>query len=74
MAFSHTQGYTREKKAGTNQVDTYYLDVEKCKRCPLKDGCYEEGSKTKSYSVSLKSDLHKELMVLQESHYFKEKV
>lgn len=62
------------KKVGTNQVDTYYFDVEKCKRCPLKDGCYKEGAKTKSYSVSIKSNLHKEQMEFQESPYFKEKV
>jgi NCAIR mutase (PurE)-related protein len=31
----------RQSKKGvaTNQVDTYYFDVEKCKVCPLKDGC-----------------------------------
>ena len=62
-----------KKKVGKNQVDTYYFDVEKCKTCPLKNGCYKEGAKTKSYSVSIKSDLHKEQMVFQESQYFKEK-
>lgn len=62
-----------KKKVGKNQVDTYYFDVEKCKTCPLKNGCYKEGAKTKSYSVSIKSDLHKEQMVFQESPYFKEK-
>jgi transposase len=61
------------KKVGKNQVDTYYFDVDKCKTCPLKNGCYKEGAKSKSYSVSIKSDLHKEQMVFQESHYFKEK-
>jgi hypothetical protein len=61
------------KKVGKNQVDTYYFDVEKCKTCPLRNGCYKEGAKTKSYSVSIKSDLHKEQMVFQESPYFKEK-
>jgi hypothetical protein len=61
------------KKVGKNQVDTYYFDVEKCKTCPLKNGCYKQGAKTKSYSVSIKSDLHKEQMAFQESPYFKEK-
>ncbi len=62
-----------KKKVGKNQVDTYYFDVEKCKTCPLKNGFYQEGAKTKSYSVSIKSDLHKEEMVFQESSCFKEK-
>jgi hypothetical protein len=51
------------KKVGKNQVDTYYFDVDKCKTCPLKNGCYKEGAKTKSYSVSIKSHLHQEQMV-----------
>ena len=34
-----------KKDIGTNQVNTYYFDIEKCKRCPLKEGCYKEGAK-----------------------------
>lgn len=62
-----------KKNAGKNQVDTYYFDVEKCRSCPLKHGCYKEGAKTKSYSVSIKSDLHQEQMAFQETEYYKEK-
>ena len=62
-----------KKNTGTNQVVTYYFDVEKCKTCPLRNGCYKDGSKTKSYSVSIKSDLHKEQMEFQETDYYKEK-
>lgn len=62
-----------KKDVGKNQVDTYYFDVEQCKRCPLKEGCYKEGAKSKSYSVSIKSDAHSEQMVFQETEYFKEK-
>src|SRR5690606_23593926 len=40
-----------KKNVGKNQVDTYYFDVEKCKICPLKDGCYKEDTKSKTYSV-----------------------
>lgn len=45
---------------GGNQVHTYYFEVQKCKVCPLKEGCYKFGLKTKTYSVSIKSDLHQE--------------
>jgi transposase len=62
-----------KKNVGKSQVDTYYFDIEKCKVCPLKKGCYKEGSKTKSYSVSIKSDLHKEQMEFQETDLYKEK-
>lgn len=61
------------KNIGTNQVDTYYFDVEKCKSCPLKNGCYNDGAKTKTYSVSIKSELHKDQMAFQETEYYKEK-
>lgn len=62
-----------EKNIGKNQVYTYYFDVEKCKICPLREGCYKPGAKTKSYSVSIKSSLHQEQMVFQETEYYKEK-
>lgn len=62
-----------KKNDGTNQTDKYYFDVEKCKVCPLKDGCYKEGAKSKKYSVSIKSELHQEQIAFQETDYFKEK-
>lgn len=61
------------KNVGVNQTQTYYFDVEKCKTCPLKAGCYKEGAKTKSYSVSIKSNLHKEQIDFQETDFYKEK-
>jgi transposase len=62
-----------KKAVGENQVDTYYFDVELCKRCPMKKGCYKEGAKSKTYSVSIKSSEHLEQMAFQETEYFKEK-
>ncbi|WP_205635371.1 transposase, partial [Flavivirga aquatica] len=62
-----------KKNVATNQVITYYFDVEKCKTCPLREGCYKEGAKSKSYSITLKSDIHKEQMEFETSDYFKEK-
>lgn len=64
---------TQGKKTGRNQAKTYYFDIEKCKHCPQKEGCYKEGSKTKTYSVSIKSNTHSEQAHFQESEYFKEK-
>jgi transposase len=61
------------KNIGTNQVETYYFDVEKCKSCPLKNGCYKEGAKTKTYSVSIKSEIHQDQIFFQETEYYKEK-
>ncbi len=62
-----------KKNVGKNQVDTYYFNVEKCKVCPLKEGCYKDGAKSKTYSVSIKSELHQEQMAFQETDYYKQK-
>lgn len=62
-----------KKGVAANQADTYYFDVEKCKICPFKDGCYKEGAKSKTYSVTIKSNIHTEQEKFQESDYFKEK-
>ena len=71
MAIRKARGGTKD--VGKNQVETYYFDVEKCKSCPLKQGCYKEGAKTKTYSVSIKSELHQDQMVFQKTEYYKEK-
>jgi transposase len=62
-----------KKNVATNQVRTYYFDIEKCKSCSLKDGCYKPGAKTKSYSISIKSELHQDQIAFQETDYYKEK-
>lgn len=64
---------TGTKNVGTNQLDTYYFDIDKCKQCPFKEGCYKEGAKSKTYSISIKSTEHSEQEAFQESEHFKEK-
>ena len=60
-----------KKNVGPNQVLTYYFDVEKCKNCAHKNGCYKEGAKSKTYSVSIKSNTHKDQIEFEKSEYFK---
>jgi hypothetical protein len=62
-----------KKGEAVNQVDTYYFDIEKCKHCPNKEGCYKDGANSKTYSVSIKSDEHTEQAKFQESDCFKGK-
>jgi IS5 family transposase len=64
---------TGKKNVGDNQKDTYYFDIEKCKQCPLNEGCYKQGAKSKTYSISIKSTEHNEQQAFQEGEYFKEK-
>ena len=63
---------TQKKNQKTNQAQTYYFDIEKCKVCPMREGCYKDGAKSKSYSISIKSTIHKEQEVFQETEAFKE--
>ena len=46
------------KKEDGTQVECYYFDVDKCKHCPFKEGCYKEGAKSKTFNVKIKSDTH----------------
>jgi len=62
------------KKDGRfNQVWTYYFDTDKCKTCSRREGCYKEGSKTKTYSVSIKTGEQERLMEFQKTPEFKSK-
>ena len=61
-----------KKNRGKNQADTYYFDVEKCKVCPLRENCYKPGAKTKTYAVTIRSDLHRQQMAFQETEEYKE--
>jgi hypothetical protein len=71
MAFRKAR-QERKVSATTKLIRTSSM-FEKCKRCPLKEGCYTEGAKSKTYSVSIKSAEHTEQMAFQESESFKEK-
>jgi len=64
---------TNRGGGGKNPVVTYYFDTEKCKKCSIAQGCYKENAKSKTYSVTIKSDIHSEHEQFQESEYFKEK-
>jgi len=67
---------TRKQKSGSKargeQVESYLFDIEKCKHCPHKEGCYKEGAKTKTYNVKIKEDTHIKHMEYMETEEFKE--
>ena len=66
----------KEKRQGTkkNPRIKYFFDISKCKTCPHRNGCYKEGAKSKTYSVTTKSDYHKSQEEFQKTDYFKERV
>ncbi len=55
-----------------NQTETYYFDIEKCKHCIYKNGCYNDGAKFKTYSVSIISNLQLNHKNYMETEEFKE--
>ena len=61
-----------KKNQQGNQTLTYYFDVEKCKTCALREGCYRAGAKYKTYSVTIKTDTQQEQLAFQETSEFKE--
>ena len=56
-----------------NAQMVYFFDVEKCKGCPLREGCYN-GAKSKSYTVTILSDTHKEQIEFEKTAEFKQKM
>jgi len=59
------------RKGNKNPGISYFFDIEKCKKCPMRDGCYKDGAQTKSHNVTILSDTHKEQKAFQETEYFK---
>jgi transposase len=62
-----------KKNDAANQVTTYYFDVGKCQKCPFQDGCYKPGAKSKTYSMTIKSNEHEQQLAFQNSEIFKER-
>lgn len=63
----------REKK-NKNPRMVYSFDIEKCKCCPYREGCYKDGAKKKTYTETIICDSHSEQAQFQETEHFKEKM
>jgi len=68
----HSTKRKKKKSKEGNTVHEYHFNVNKCKVCPMREGCYK-GTKTKTYSVTLRSDVHLKQREFQQSEHFKEK-
>jgi predicted DNA-binding transcriptional regulator len=64
------QNRDKEKK---NPRVLYDFNVDKCKVCPIREGCYKEGATRKTYSETIISITHSEHEIFQNSDFFKEK-
>jgi IS5 family transposase len=63
-----------KKNIKKNDCMIYYFDVGKCRSCPMKDGCYKAGAKTRTYSVTVLSEAHRAQLDFENTEYFKERV
>lgn len=68
MAIAKRKTGSKDKN---KQVESYFFDVEKCKHCPFKDGCYKNGAKTKTFNVKIKDDTHIAQMDYMKTEEFK---
>ena len=58
-------------RTGTNKNSclTFYFDTNLCQKCPLREGCYNN-TKEKTYSITIKSEEHKQQMAYLESEEY----
>ena len=66
--------YHPKTKSGRKPAYEYRFDVEKCKDCPLREGCYKPDNKTKTYQVMILPDLHKDHIAFEKTAEFREKM
>ena len=62
-----------DRKRSRNESYTYRFNVEICKNCPLRDGCYN-GTKTKSYIVSIPPELNIKHREFEKTDEFRQKL
>lgn len=60
----------KKRETNCNQQLTYYFDIEKCKQCKYKDGCYKDGAKNKTYSTRILSETHQKAIKHEETENF----
>jgi transposase len=61
------------KKEKKSPREIYYFDVNKCKVCSLREGCYKPEAKHKTYKVAINKDIHSDQLEFQETEHFKKK-
>lgn len=67
------KGKMSKKEKGKNSCMIFYFDVDKCKTCTKRNGCYKEGAKSKSYSLRIKSEEHQRQADFEKTEEFKDK-
>ena len=70
MAVRKSREFRPNDKAHKNDRFRYFFDIDKCKVCPLRNGCYRSGAKSKCFNVTIKTEAQKELLEYQKTPEF----
>lgn len=62
-----------KKNQGQNQSMVYFFDIDKCRVCSRRNGCYKEGARSKTYAVQIKSEEHQQQADFEKTEEFKAK-
>ena len=62
-----------KKGQGKNQCQVFFFDIDKCKTCSRREGCYKDGAKSKTYSVQIKSEEHQQQADFEKTGEFRTK-
>ena len=62
-----------KKGQGKNQCQVFFFDIDKCRTCSRKEGCYKDGAKSKTYSVQIKSEEHQQQADFEKTEEFRTK-
>lgn len=62
-----------KKGQGKNQCQVFFFDIDKCKTCSRREGCYKDGAKSKTYSVQIKSEEHQQQADFEKTEEFRTK-
>jgi transposase len=62
------------KQSGKSRSLVFYFDTEKCKTCPLREGCFKPGAKSKTYSIRIVAEPYKAQIEFENSDTFKERI
>lgn len=61
------------KEIGYSRSLVFYFDTEKCRQCPLREGCYKPGAKVKTYSVRLVAEHYQEQLQFEATMLFRQR-
>lgn len=62
------------KQTGNSRSLVFYFNIEKCKVCPLREGCYKPNTKSKTYSERIIAEHYKEQIEFEMSAIYKERI